>query len=460
MRMMVGDARLCGRVLRIMMDMIVPIITLLFAFGALLYLNVALTFIILAGMSGYLFFQAYVSRGGAKETKKFEGYTPLVIKILRDLLSQSITLINHLPKKASHNSRSYRSISDRSGAIRSQFNAFEGRVRATEQSRLVSGLFSAIMVGLLLFILGQKIITSGIGWGELLIYLVALRFTMTSLQLVFGQLTTVNRFYPQIQRYGLFISNYPLALPNNNQDLALPVTLNIGDTLNIGSDQKLTISSGDRIAALVPFAINKYNYAHLIGQIAEVTNSPVNQLLANTLFLSSNHSLVGYTLRQVFSFKKLDDFSQIDLPDMFLDDLRKTIPSLDAHINGTQWESLGKKIKSLLLLTSVICCPENLILIDSKLIHEIDSVELMLAMELLNDKVLLIVYETQHSVEIEHLAGNAVFISAGEKIIAGGSLAWYARHKAVVTERIPKQSPREVLNSLGEMGTEVDYELG
>ena len=261
--------------------------------------------------------------------------------------------------KALHNSRSYRSVSDRSGAIRSQFNAFEGRVRATEQSRLVSGLFSAIMVGLLMFILGQKIITSGIGWGELLIYLVALRFAMTSLQLVFGQLTTVNRFYPQIQRYGLFVSNYPVALPNNNQDLALPVTLNIGDPLNIGSDQKLTISSGERIAALVPFTINKYNYAHLIRQIAEVTNSPVNQFLANTLFLSSNHSLVGYTLRQVFSFKKLDDFSQIDLPDMFLDDLRKTIPSLDAHINSTRWENLGKKIKSLLLLTSVISCPEN-----------------------------------------------------------------------------------------------------
>jgi hypothetical protein len=74
--------------------------------------------------------------------------------------------------------------------------------------------------------------------------------------------------------------------------------------------------------------------------------------------------------------------------------------------------------------------------------------------------VLLIVYETQHSVKIEHLACNAVFISAGEKIIAGGSLTWYARHKAVITERIPKQSPREVLNNLGEMGTEVDYELG
>ena len=111
-------------------------------------------------------------------------------------------------------------------------------------------------------------------------------------------------------------------------------------------------------------------------------------------------------------------------------------------------------------MTSVISCPEKLILIDSKLIHEIDSVELMLAMERLNDKVLLIAFETQHSAHIEHLAGNAVFISAGEKIIAGGSMAWYVRHKVVIAERIPKQSPREVLNSLGEMGTEVDYELG
>lgn len=460
MRMMVGDARLCGRVLRIMLDMIVPIITLLFAFGVLLYLNAALTFIILACMSGYVFFQAYVSRSGAKNTKKFEGYTPLVIKILRDLLSQSTTAINHLPRKALYKSRSYRSVSDRSGAIRSQFNAFEGRVRATEQSRLVSGLFTATMVGLLLFILGQKIITSGIGWGELLVYLVALRFAMTSLQLVFGQLTTVNRFYPQIQRYGRFICAYPVTLPDNNPDIALPFTLNIGDPLNIGGDQKLTISSGERIAVLVSFAVNKYNYAHLIRQIAEVANFPVNQVLANTLFISSNHSLVGYTLRQVFSLKKKDEFSQIDLPDTCLDELRTKIPGLDAHINSTQWEGLDKKLKAVLLLSSVINSPEKLILIDFKLIEGIDLDELALVMGQLNEKVLLIAYENQHSAQIEHFAGNAVLISAGEKIIAGGNLAWYRKQKSVIAEHMSKQSPREVVNSSGEMGTEDDYELG
>lgn len=460
MRMMVGDARLCGRVLRIMLDMIVPIITLLFAFGVLLYLNAELTFIILACMSGYVAFQAHVSRGGAKNTQKFEGYTPLVIKILRDLLNQNTTLTNHISKKTSYKSRSYRSISDRSGAIRSQFNAFEGRVRATEQSRLISGLFTAIMVGLLLFILGQRIITSGIGWGELLVYLVALRFAMISLQLVFGQLTTVNRFYPQIQRYGRFVCTYPVALPEKLPTVVLPVTLNIGDSLNIGGESKLIISPGERVAILVSFVINKYNYAYLIRQVAEAANFSIDQAQENTLFISSNHSLVGYTLRQIFSLKKKDEFSKIDLSDAYLDKLRANIIGLDTHINRTQWEAMDTKLKSLLLLKSVISCREKLILIDFKLIQEVSSDELAIVIGQLNEKLLLIAYENQHSAQIEHLANDIVLISTEEKIIAGGSLAWYARQRSVIAVHMPKQNPRELANRSGDLGTEEDYEMG
>jgi hypothetical protein len=458
-RMMVGDARLCGRFLRITLDMIVPVIKLLFAFGVLLHLNANFTSIIFACMSGYIFFQACVSHNGAKNTKKFEVYTPLVNKILRDLLNQCATSMNHLPRTAQYKPRSYRSVSDRSGAIRSQFNAFDGRLLATEQSRLVSGLFMAIMLGLLFFILGQKIITSGIGWRDLLFYLVALRFAMTSLQLVFGQLTTLNRLYPQIQRYGCFVCAYPVSMHENFQNISQPFTLNIGDTLNIRGDPKLTISLGERIAVLVSFAINKYNYAHLIRQIAEVANIPANQVLANTLFISSNHSLVGNTLRQVFSLTKKDEFSQIDLPDACLDELRANIPSLDAHINSTQWKGVSKKIESLLLLKSVISCPEKLILIDSKLIQELDSRELEFAMEQLNEKVLLIFYENQHSAQIEHFASNVVLISAGDKIIAGGNLAWYRKQKFVIAEHMPKQNPKEVVNRSGESEAEEDYEL-
>ena len=460
MRIMIGDARICGRVQRVMLDMIVPIVTLLISFGVLLHQNAELTFIILACMSGYVGLQAHVSRSGAKNTKKFESYAPLVARMLREMLRQRAVTASHLPKKVPLKYKSYRSVSDRTGAIRSQLNAFEGRVRATEQSRLVSGLFTAIMVGLLLFILGQKIITSGIGWGELLVYLVALRFAMTSLQLVFGQLTTVNRFYPQIQRYGRFVCAYPATLPEKLPDISLPTTLHINSSLNIEGESEILISQGDSVAILTSFAINKYNYAYLIKQVSEVANFSLDQALANALFISSNHSLAGYTLRQIFSLKKKDEFSHIDLPDTYLDELRTIIPGLDIHISSNQWEQTSKKLQSLLLLKSVESCDEKLILIDSKLIHGAGSDDFAKVMGQLNNKLLLIAYENQYSDQIDDSASNAVLISAGEKIIAGGNLAWYCKQKFVIAEHMPKQNPKEVVNSSGESVAEEDYELG
>lgn len=461
LRMVLAESRICGRVLRTLLDMIVPLITLIFALGTLLYLDVAITGIVFLFLLGYLVCQAYISRYGAISTSDFENYRPLVTRKLKEILRRSISANNH--RGAKGNSYLIKNLckqSFRSGVIKKQFDAFDIRIKVTEQSRLLTGFFAALMVCLLFFILGQKIIVSGFGWGGLLVYLVALRFAMTSLQLVFGQITTVNRFYPPVQRYSRFVRAYTAELPNKIPNITLPLTLNIGDPLNIGGDPKLTINTGERIAVVVAFVINKYNYAYLIRQVAELTNFPLNQILANTLFISSNHSLVGYTLRQIFSLEKKDEFSQIDLPDTCLDELRTKIPGLDVHINSTQWEGLDKIIKSLLLLESVISSPEKLILIDFKLIEGIDLDELVLVMGQLNEKVLLIAYENQHSAQIEHFAGNAVLISAGEKVIAGGNRAWYRKQKSVIAEHMPKQSPREVVNSSGEMGTEDDYELG
>lgn len=458
MRLMIGDARLCGRVLRIVLDMIVPFITLLFTFAVLLYLNVALTLIILLFMSGYVLIQGYISLSGAKDTKKFEGYTPLVRKILNDLLKQKTSTIDFLHKNSTKDKRSYRTLADRVGAISSQFNAFEGRVRATEQSRLLSGLFMATMTGLLIFIFGNKIITSGIGWGELLVYIVALKLGLTSLQIVFGQLTTVNRFYPQIQRYRRFVCAYFNQSSSSNQELVLPSTLIIEDPLITGGDLKLTINSGGLISIVAPFVIDKYNYAHLLSQIAEISDYSINVFLDNTLFICSNNSLEGYSLRQIFSLKEKDHFSQISLSKISLDELIKKIPSLDSGIDRIQWESLSNKLKSLLLLSSVKSCMESLILIDYELIQELSSDVLISVRKDLNKKMLLIVHQSNESFEPVNFLSDYILISSGEKIIAGGGLAWFRKRRAEILMHMSQYYPIKQNESRGSPGDVEDYD--
>lgn len=456
MRLMIGDARVCGRVQRVMLDMIVPIVTLFFSFGILLYQNARLTLIILICMSGYVVVQAHVSRNGAKSTKRFESYAPLVAKLLREMLRSAAA--SYLPKKVPDKFKTYRVVSTRAGALRSQLDAFEGRVRATEQSRLVSGLFTALMVGLLLFILGREIITSGLGWGALLVYLVALRFAMTSLQLVFGQLTTVNRFYPQIQRYSRFVCSYPEELPIHLPNISWPIALEIESSPDTEGESKLMISQGGKVALLYPFNVHKYNYSHCIKQIADAADLPVEQILENTQYLSSSHSLVGYKLSYIFSLNEKNTFSHINFPESYYAELKDKVNRLDAPITATQWESMSKRLQCFLLLKTVRNCEENLILIDSELIRGTDKEDVQ-HVDVLRNRLLLIAFDNRSSDQIKDIAPDTVLISNGDKIVAGGSVDWYLRRKDVVEALISQPSQEGLVKSLGDWGEE-DYELG
>lgn len=460
MRMMIGDARLCGRVLRIMLDMIVPITTLLVAFSVLIYLNAKLTLIVLVCMSAFILFQAHVSRSGARDTKKFEGYTPIVLKILKGLLSQNSTQIEHLPKNKSHKPKSYRSVSDQSGALRRQFNAFEGRIRATEQSRLVSALFTAIMVGLLLFILGSKIITSGIGWSELVVYLVALRFAMTSLQLVFGQLTTMNRFYPQLQRYISFVRSYPTKIQNSKSARLLPIILDVKDSASMGGSHRLILNRGNLVAISSIHEVNKYTYSHLVSHISKAADLSVEEVLSDTIFLSSKHSLVGYAASQIFSPNNKDEIPQINSDSKWLKDFRSIVPSFDSCINNTQWEKMSSDLRNILLLKSLENCHEELVLIESSMLQGLEEEDWILIRRNLNGKLLFVSYESQGTDCIEELDFDHVVIAEEDKVFAMGDLSWYKKEKSRIQLHMRRISTKYTPNAVGALGVEEDFEMG
>ncbi len=195
-RIMLQDSRFCALALRRLLNNLIPTLTLCVAGVALLYLSPLLFLLItlLLAIAGRWMFR--ISIQAADISKSFEGSAKSAAIERLALVERGL----HSPTEIAYQDNEFDQAYV-SGKTRDFLNAFEGRYRVIEQSKLVNNILMALANITAVGVIGWNVINGYQGWSIIVVYFVVLRYCMSSIQQVTASLTSVNRFYPQITRY-------------------------------------------------------------------------------------------------------------------------------------------------------------------------------------------------------------------------------------------------------------------
>jgi len=431
-RLVQTDSRFCNRVLRMLLNLNIPALTFAVAFGGLIYLQPLLTLLIIAIMGIFVYFQYQVSRTGASYSQQFEKMGSAAGQGQRNL-------IEHLKQQPESNAA--KDLIERtfgSGAVKKRLDAYEGRLRAVENSRLVSGIFIAVVLGVILAVMGGGIIREGSGWGRLLAYVVALRFGMVNLQKSFALATSINRFYPQVRRYFLFVKS----CESGNQDRYAPLEkyyVRAGQKNLEGSQEGLILEKGSRLALAMPVAINRYTLASIARSLLGDSEKGFKSALYSMRFATMRHSCPDRSLRQVLG---LDDheawpdlkawFPNVDLWHKMQIQLAG---NLDTQIKPKIWDAVEPTLKFALSLISAAKNDCRWAVVEAKALTLLGQESARFHLDLFRDKIAVLVFNEDTS-GVGAYGEDCVAVATVEKLLGVGSAEWFAGVRGEVEERL------------------------
>ena len=248
-RLSTSDSRYCGRVLRIITNTFIPIITFAVNFLVLLYINFFLTLVVFILMTISLLFLYKINVKGATNSNLMEQYARKAATEKRQIIARQQLVAT--PLTAMSIERSFIS-----GEQKRYLDAFEGKLQAVFKSEFVSNVFFAIIISVILLMLGIFIFHKKAGWGELIIYLIALRYGLVNLRQVNKQLTSINRFYPQVRRYFHFIEAVKNNFNSHSVDDKYTITANSKFISKFYESYQL--KAGNRIGLICSVELNRY----------------------------------------------------------------------------------------------------------------------------------------------------------------------------------------------------------
>ena len=431
-----SDSRIAGRVLRKILILIIPGTTLAVVTVVLVYLEVGLT-VLLAGLgSVFLFYQYRVSRKAAEHSLRFEKVAPAAGQEYKDLVQR----FRHIPRPESSGESVERLFEK--GPVRKQLDAYEGRLRAVENSRLVSGIFMAVGIGVIVVVMGGAIIHQGAGWGRLLVYVVALRFAMVNLQVVFSSITTINRFYPQMRRYMIFVQ----AASRGDQERYPPVaahTLRAPHTVEEevleGDVAEFPAGPGSVVGMVTPQGLNRYTLAGLCWDLAETDETAAYRILNGARYASTSHSSPEMSLRRALGLS--DEATWSDLRPWFPDSAlwekaRAQLPrNLDKKIGAARWEKVSPELKFLLSLISARIEGCSWLFLEADGLDRLGREVASAYLDDLSDMVTVVVH-TDRLERVGHFGEEVVAVSDGDRLLGLGSPEWFASIQEWVADSV------------------------
>uniref|UniRef100_UPI0025B98123 hypothetical protein n=1 Tax=Desulfonatronospira sp. TaxID=1962951 RepID=UPI0025B98123 len=425
-RLVKGDSRFAGRVLRMLLSLIIPGLTLVVAGTVLIYLETYLTLLIAVLASVFAYYQIKVSKDAAKHSMRFEKLAPAAGREYRGMLQHCKQQICQ-DKNQGLVERMFAK-----GPVKNQLDSYEGRLRAVEKSRLISGIFMAVILGLIILVMGTGIVREGQGWGRLLIYVVALRFAMTNLQTVFSTITAINRFYPQVRRYSLFVQSfedqdreqYPVL-----DEYELRVDTNAVENVLEGSESRAEVKPGRRMSLVTPLELNRYTMASMARAMLGDDERAFKGALYSMRFAAMEQSCPGMSLRRVLELEP--DAKWPDIRVWFADQetferARKQLPgSLDKEINPKVWDQVDPGIKFILGLVSARQSDCQWVLIEARGLKSLGLEAAKFYLDLFRDRIAVMVFNKNLD-QAGSLNEHLVAVMDQESLVGLGSPEWFA----------------------------------
>lgn len=430
MKLVRGDAAFHGRVAQMFIRAVVPAVTSILAVGVLLYLEWLSTLVVLLATLVSTVFHYRVSVAAAQGSRLMEQHAPQASRAYRERINvlRGSTVVSDTELTASDEAFF------QSGGVRAFLDARDRRMRATESSKLVSNIFFAVIVFVVLLGLGMSIIFEGRGWGRLIVYLLALRYGLVSLRSLTSTITSINRFYPQLRRYRDFIEMSATRSGVRPEPLEAYQVRATADALG-GSEESATFTAGSRVLLICPTELDRYTVGFIldsligasVGSVAAATSS----LWLVTAWLTCDPSLPIGTAVGLPAKMRRRDIEQLLEGTTLAEKVTAQLPDDFAKPMDSQaWARVDPMVRYALALVAAAHVDRQWVLLDEARLRAVPANVREQLLRRLADRIVVIV--SRSAAAAGQYSESMVIVADRGQVIGIGSPAWLECHRADV----------------------------
>mgnify|MGYP001568135826 CR=1 FL=1 len=457
-RLVHTDSRNIGRVLWMLLNTIIPAITLLVSVGALFYTNTPLTFLMLVLFGISSIFQYKISVMSAKnfnlQEQHARGSSLEYQQIILRLEGTSLPL--------SGNESGFKEKVFTSGKIKRYLDARIGHLKAIENSQLVSNILFAITIFVLLLTLGSSIILKGAGWGNLIVYLVALRFVLVNMKQISKKVTGINRFYPQIKRYFQFVENTttPPAINGDRvNDYCITTSTNTVD----GSLASFNISKGYKVGLISGVELNRYTLVFIIDCLLGHSKQAVNSALSSIWFMTSRYEHIQGTFRESLGLPGNYEWQDLckeveEIETGLLDRLTAQLPNnFDEQVSHDKWNTIDKDLKYSIALLNALRSNKQWVVIEENVLQSFSDNVLKFFTNRLSDRILVVIFYSNVA-NLERYREDVITVMPKSGVIGMGSVKWFMENQQKIKDIIGKVPVKEAKRGVVDIDSDDKFE--
>lgn len=422
-----SDSQLCSRVLRMILYMIIPFMNMCVTFLVLLYIDIQTTLYVLLILPFFFYFQFRASRAGAGYSLRNEILSPEVSAeykkyLQNNMLPTSISTVNDEALMEHIFSR---------GAPGKYLDAYTGRLLVLENSKLISNILKAVVLGLVLLVMGDEIISDDSGWGNLVVYLLALNYTMAHLQTSFSTMTAINLFYPQVRRYFHFIDS--IYIRKTNVIRQEYYTIDADKSSVRGSHDVITIRPGQTLALVNALELNRYTIASIARILSGRDDSFFEYSLSSFTLVLHGLELPETPLNKILGMSDVNELS--DLKNWFNDSrlwaiAQNQLPdNLNDIVSAQNWNKINAAVRYTIFLIRAVNSGDGVIFLDQKGLALLPAHVWSHYQSLLNDRFIIIIFDEAGLDKVGEHGESTVIVSDGLQILASGMIDWYKQNK-------------------------------
>jgi len=433
---LLNDARLCGRVLRLLTSSLLPLIITPASLAVMLILNPFLSLFIscLALIGAGSLYRVNVK--GARATNKMEELSREASQQRR----QAVTRVLQTSAPLSDDDRELKRLTTE-GATRGRLDAYADRLEAVEESGLVTGALSAGALGTILVVEGQGIV-GGEGSVSLLVaYLGVLRLFVTNFMKFGRAVSSVSRFYPQTRRHFEFTEAASAAERGVGKCGAPPVTVYaeyFESPLN-RCDTTCQFDAGTGVVLVAPGKIDRSVLSRLANPRVTVNSSgeSVTMRLVGSEGPASNTKVGSFGLPSWVD-EASSSYDSIISSSRLLEQTLEEAGGLQGS-HGTVTNEVGKQDRVVLSFLAAVLSEPDIIVVQHEEWSEVGA-ELRMELERLASNVVLAYGVTPADDDVEFEPDAAAIVVGEDGLIGYASYEWVRQNWGFVKKAMKSSS--------------------